>query len=439
MSAKESVDEKRGKLENLNATRMESQPNVDRISNLPWVLLDTILVKLPLRDAARTSILSTKWRYKWTGLSKFVFDDKCFLSSLSGKVRWGECMRIINQIRSYHAGPVEKFKLAAFCSPHSSDLDQWILFLKERGIKEFILQDVSSIRWLKLPSFLFSCPQLSCLKLFGCICKIPSDFVGLNCLKSLQLTEVSIRSDALESLIRNCPILERLMVLSIERLAFLRIHNSNLKYLKINSKFEDICLENSMCLDSVDIHKIPVYRTTVAQQVEQGRPCNLVRVFRCLTSIKSLTLSGDFLEFLANGEVPESFRPVLNHLPILDLREVKFGSLKQVTVLVSVLRSCPNVEELIISVEKTHSSNPVLEFLVTLSLAGFTFSQLKVARIRGILGTVNEMEFINLVLACSPRLEILTVVTYGLERIPEIFFRHVEWASKDVKITSLTL
>ncbi|KAL5741653.1 hypothetical protein ACOSP7_028385 [Xanthoceras sorbifolium] len=439
MSAKVSVDEKRGKLIKTDAIEMESKAkNVDRISNLPWDVLDTILVNLPLRDAARTSILSSKWRYKWTGLSKFVFDDKCFPSSLSGKVRWGEIMKIIHQVRSYHSGPIEKFKLAAYCCPNSSDLDQWILFLAQKGLKELILQDFSCVKRLKLPSFLFSCPQVSCLELYGCIFKLPSDFKGFYCLKSLQLTQVSIISDTLESLIRNCPILERLTLLSIEHLAFLRIHNPNLKYLKIDSEFEDICLENSMLLDSVDIRMIPMYGRTVPQQLEHGKPCNLVRVFRCLTGIKKLTLSSYFLEFLANGEVPERLRTVLNHLSFLDLKEIKFNNLKEVTVFVSVLRSCPNLEELYISVAETNFSRSVLGFLKAQCVCEF-FSQLKVVRIRGITGTIIEMEFIKLLLARSPLLETLITVTYGPERIPESLLLQVQRASKHVKITSLTL
>lgn len=436
MSAKESVEEKRAKLEKSDATKMESQPNVDRISNLPWDVLDTILVNLPLRDAARTSILSSKWRYKWTGLSRFVFDDKCFPSSLSGKVRWGEIMKIIHQVQLYHKGPIEKFKLAAYCCPNSHDLDQLILFLTEKGVKELIIQDFSCVKRLKLLPVLFSCAQLSCLELYGCICKLPSDFKGFNCLKSLQLAQVFIISDVLERLIRNCPILERLTLLSIEHLAFLRIHNPNLKYLKIDSEFEDIFLENSMVLDSVDIRMIPMYGRTITQQLEQGKPCNLVRVFRCLTGVKKLTLSSYFLEFLANGEVPERLRTLLNHLSFLDLKEIKFNNLKEVKVFFSVLRSCPNLEELSISVGDTNFSRSVLGFLRTQCLPE-SFNQLKVVRIRGITETLIEMEFIKLLLARSPLLETLVALTYGNTRIPDSLFLQFERASRHVKIISL--
>ncbi|GFZ16193.1 F-box/RNI-like superfamily protein [Actinidia rufa] len=49
----------------------------DLISDLPQSIIETILTKLPIRDTVRTSILSTKWRYKWANLTHIVFDDKC--------------------------------------------------------------------------------------------------------------------------------------------------------------------------------------------------------------------------------------------------------------------------------------------------------------------------------------------------------------------------
>ncbi|KAL0314754.1 UNVERIFIED_CONTAM: F-box/FBD/LRR-repeat protein [Sesamum angustifolium] len=54
---------------------------VDRISNLPGHIIDKILSHLSLRDAVRTSILSTKWRYKWVTLPYLVFDNQSVLVS----------------------------------------------------------------------------------------------------------------------------------------------------------------------------------------------------------------------------------------------------------------------------------------------------------------------------------------------------------------------
>ncbi|KAI7728728.1 hypothetical protein M8C21_005302 [Ambrosia artemisiifolia] len=49
------------------------QLSSDRITKLPQAIIETILCLLPIEEAARTSILSSEWRYKWTTIPKLVF------------------------------------------------------------------------------------------------------------------------------------------------------------------------------------------------------------------------------------------------------------------------------------------------------------------------------------------------------------------------------
>lgn len=279
---------------------MEKQTRMDRISNLPWDVLDTILVHLPLKDAARTSILSSKWRNKWTSLSQFVFDDKCFSNTLLNKAdRWGEIMKIIRRVQTYHSGPIEKFKLAAYCCPNHLDLDQWMHFLANKGIEEFVLKEFYFIRRFKLPYCLFSCQQLSHLELYGCTLKLPPEFKGFKCLASLQLRQVHIDCDTLEDLIIQCPVLERLILLKLDGLTCLKIHNPNLKYLTIDTEFRNIFLEDNPLLTSIDIHPTCVkLEMNMFSSLEQWKACNLFRVLGCLSGVKRLSLSGHFLEVM---------------------------------------------------------------------------------------------------------------------------------------------
>ena len=287
-------------LDQSDMVMMEKQTRTDRISNLPWDVLDAILVHLPLKDAARTSILSSKWRYKWISLSQFVFDDKCFSNTLLNKVdRWGEIMKIIHRVQKNHSGPIEKFKLAAYCCPNHLDLDQWMHFLAEKGIKEFVLKEFYFIRRFKLPCCLFSCQQLRHLELYGCTFKLPPEFKGFKCLASLQLRQVCVDSDTLESLILQCPVLERLILLKIDGLTCLKIHNPNLKYLKIYTEFGNIYLENNPLLSSIDIHPTSVnLEMNMFCSLEEWKACNLFRVLGCLSGVKRFSLSGHFLEVM---------------------------------------------------------------------------------------------------------------------------------------------
>jgi hypothetical protein len=224
-------------------------------------------------------------------------DDKCIHYSISDKTsRWIEIRKIIDHVQSNHNGPIEKFKLAAYCCPNYSDLDQWIRFLTEKGIKELIIQEFSVIKHFKLPDSVFCGPKLSHLELYGCILRLPSSFKGFDCLKILQLNHVFIKSDTLEHLIRNCPVLEKLTLLNLHHLACVRIYNPNLKYVKIDSAFEDICLGHSLLLASVDIRMLPMNGGITHQPPEQGKVCTLIRVFGYLHGINRLSLSNQFLE-----------------------------------------------------------------------------------------------------------------------------------------------
>lgn len=418
---------------------LEKQSKIDRLSSLPWDVLDTILGKLPLRDAARTSVLSRKWGYKWTGLSQLIVDDKCIRGSVSDKAaRWAEIKKIIDQIRSRHHGPIEKFKLIAYCCPNYSHLDDWITFLTEKGIKELSLQEFSFIMHYKLPSCVFSCPKLSCLELFGCLLRLPSSFRGFDCLKTLQLSQVSITSDTLEILVSNCYILERLTLLNIDHLSHIKIHNQNLRYVKIDCKFGDICLGNSSILATVDIRMFPMYGRSVQQPDEKGRLCNLVRVLGSLLSTKRLSLSNHFLEYLVNDVVPPSL-PTLASLLALNLTEIRFTNLKEIVASIFILRSSPSLKDLHITVKASNEVyDPVME-LMTQCYCGIYFNHLNVVNIRGIFGTETEWEFIKFLLCHSPALESMTIVKYRGERIPESELLSVDRASRHVKFTSLTL
>ncbi|XVF81859.1 hypothetical protein PTKIN_Ptkin15bG0189400 [Pterospermum kingtungense] len=420
---------------------MERPENSDRISNLPWDVLNNILVHLPLKDAARTSLLSRKWRYKWASLSEFVITDKCITSSMPYKARWVEVVRrILHQVQSHNRGPIEKFKISAYCYPDHSDLDELIIFLTLKGIKELILRDICFIRRFELPLCLFSCSQLICLELHGCILKLPSMFRGFNCLKNLQLTQVSITSETLECLIRSCPVLERLALFNIYHLTIIRIFNQNLKYLRIDSEFEDISLEGNPLLACVDIRMIPMTRITIPRQLEEGNPSNLIRVLGCLYGVKKLTLSSYFIKFLANGSVPDRFPTPLFNLSFLYLKEIEFHSLQDISAAFSILRSSPNLEELVISVGHSNAViRSVVDFLEEQCLLDFFFSQLKVVRIRGVCWTTTEWEFLKLILAHSPVLEVLIIVNSRFQMIAESLLLQAERASENLKIMNLSL
>ncbi|XP_031106740.1 F-box/FBD/LRR-repeat protein At1g13570-like [Ipomoea triloba] len=116
------------------ATKCDSSRDV--ISELPADVKERILERLPTRDAARTAILSTRWRDVWLGHGRIVVDLDLFqcVERCEGD-KSVAFVNMINDILLRHAGPVKKFTLCICLQDlklQPSDLDRWLLFLSKK-------------------------------------------------------------------------------------------------------------------------------------------------------------------------------------------------------------------------------------------------------------------------------------------------------------------
>ena len=86
---------------------------LDRISCLPGDVIDQILLHLPIKEALRTSVLSSKWRSNWYTPPNLVFDKHCVSdasfqdpSGISSKF-----LRTVDHVLLLHSGSIKKFKI----------------------------------------------------------------------------------------------------------------------------------------------------------------------------------------------------------------------------------------------------------------------------------------------------------------------------------------
>ncbi|WMV22726.1 hypothetical protein MTR67_016111 [Solanum verrucosum] len=112
----------------------------DRISSLPSNAIDCILEFLPVQDAARTSILSKKWRYIWAMLPNLKLDN-LFCNKLASRSQY-VFKQTIDKILLQHIGDIVKFDLdlsgveLTLCP----DIDRWILYATKNGVKKLKLK-----------------------------------------------------------------------------------------------------------------------------------------------------------------------------------------------------------------------------------------------------------------------------------------------------------
>ncbi|MCH83421.1 F-box/FBD/LRR-repeat protein, partial [Trifolium medium] len=221
----------------LAMTRVYNKP--DRISFLPDFIINQILSNLSIKEAGRTSVLSSNWRKKWSTQPVLVFDNQCVSGATfqDPSVIERKFVSIIDHVLLLHSGPINKFEVSDpdcdLIGVNSvAHIDRWILHLIGRSIKELVL-DIWFKQRYKIPWCLFSCQSLRHLNLYSCLLKPPMTFKGFRNLKILVLEWVTMDQDAFEHLISGSPLLEELTLGYFDGFTQINIRAPNLKLIRI--------------------------------------------------------------------------------------------------------------------------------------------------------------------------------------------------------------
>ncbi|KAK9059994.1 hypothetical protein SSX86_020698 [Deinandra increscens subsp. villosa] len=386
----------------------EIPPGEDYISDLPQSIIETILVKLPLIDAVRTSILSNKWRYKWATLTQLEFDDKCVSCTDDRALAEVNLVNFVTRFLFLHDGPIHRFSLSTAYLQSSPDVDQWLLFLSRKDVKELVLE-LGEGEWFRAPSCLFACRKLVRLELVRCELDPPSLFKGFLNLKYLNLQQVLIAPEAVENLISCCPLLESLTLSYFDSLE-LTIRAPNLKYLILEGEFKDIYLENTPMLVAISV---AMYITDdIVEHFGQSSSCNFDKFLGGVPSLERLIGHIYFTKYMSIGNTLAKTQITYQQLKVIELYQVSFEDMKEIMVVLRLILSAPNLRELQISGSSNSSTvteAPDLDFWEKDCPSDCTFKRLKVVKMMDMSGVPHEMGFIQFLLGNSPVLEIMSI------------------------------
>ncbi|KAJ0621962.1 putative F-box domain, FBD domain, leucine-rich repeat domain superfamily [Helianthus annuus] len=370
---------------------------LDRVSTLPQPILETILCHLSTKEAARTSILSREWRYKWTTIPKLEFtllSNKEEKQSDIASTTKNMDMNDLHQILLLRQGPIHELTLDMehyWEHYNCFEFDQVILLLSgNHTVKKLTLSGVRSEDiCYKLPISVFSLHHLTDLYL----CTSCLDIGGLD-------EECSINE-----LFKCLPLIEHLTI-SIRGFQWL-VPDSDPQELPTSPiHLKDLCLKG-LCLDEdyrilhvlikcspnlerfelevYDMHQIlllrqgPIYELSLQlPEYEEAYPELDQIVYHLSTkyTVKKLTLYG----WDNDREVPISIFS-FHHLRDLDISNANlyhppifngFGSLESLCLrnvaaptktLLHLLLNCPSLKNLILLVSESDDTCTINELL----------------------------------------------------------------------------
>ncbi|KAJ3681914.1 hypothetical protein LUZ60_014487 [Juncus effusus] len=217
--------------------KMAPAPAKDRLSDLPDPIIHSILSRLFIDEAVRTSVLSSRWRHLWrTNPSlRFSFTPR---PDPDSPPRFTDFVEIISRCLRLCA-PLEKLRSVAFPLPDDSSkattLARWIRFASDRSVERLSLYEgVLGGGRLPVPLSLFACWSLVSLKMQSCAFHAPIPASSrFNRLETLVLDCVDIPTEAFASLLHSSPFLENLSLSSCRKLTRIAISCPSIKTIAI--------------------------------------------------------------------------------------------------------------------------------------------------------------------------------------------------------------
>ncbi|KAM0877643.1 hypothetical protein ACQ4PT_035356 [Festuca glaucescens] len=386
------------------------------LADLSEDLLSVVLSKLPIKDAVRTGLLSSKWRHMWRGCSKLKFDGitVCGSGLFGGQEYTQKFIDNVNAVMQQHRCMVvdELVIKFGFDSRLMDHVNTWVDFALSSRMKSLAL-DFAPAKFMgrtdqyKFPVQLLdegSIFQLRHLRLSFTSFELPPQFSGFPNLTTLDLHMLRVTRKDLQDMLSNC--------VNLEWLSMIRCHlNDELTVARPLSKL--IYLSVAHC----NITKIVLNAVKLKTFMFYGRlyPIDL----GCAPELKHA-----FLEFYSSVTLEYALTvlpKVISSVQYLTLRAIfplklkylnlwlilKHEEASNILSLASFLRAAPYVEKLEMHFSVYDSMHEVSKPIKSLPRCPHNY--LKNLHITGFSGTTGQLEFLLHAVENAPVLKMLTI------------------------------
>ncbi|KAK6924922.1 FBD domain [Dillenia turbinata] len=205
----------------------------DLISKLPDEILVSILSRLALREAARTSILAQRWRYLWRYSTKLSLHDKegdefVQRGNNYNKKEANAYIKAFNKVlRLHRAERLDEFRVCFILrNSHKKHLDKWIDHALRREVKKLEINLCQEYHYLNQKPYKF--PD----KCFVLV-QNPQGLSSVKSLKSLYLKWLDVSGELIQNFLLNFPLLEHVTVHGSSEMIDLEVVGFSLKLIYI--------------------------------------------------------------------------------------------------------------------------------------------------------------------------------------------------------------
>ncbi|KAM5579297.1 hypothetical protein ABKV19_009204 [Rosa sericea] len=313
--------------------------STDHISQLPESVIHHILSLIRCtKGAARTSVLSKRWRDVWTSFSVLTFDQRKFqkpegVQDKSKNEMFKDFIDRSLQSQLEQNLGIRKFELhlTSYDQEMARGMEQWVGLATENNIKELGLHvHTRGNNVHNFPRNAFASDTLTRLRLQSCKLET-SCAVKLPHLQKLYLRDCNVDEQRIQHIISSCPLIEDLRLISC----------TGLKFLQISSllKLDRVEVYNCRGLKKIEVKAAKLQ--TFWYCGKNRTSCKLI-LSGC-ESLKRLTLEDKKM-------TDNQFRELFFGLPLLEKLDLsKCLKLKNITIASHrlnrlVLRGCENLQ-----------------------------------------------------------------------------------------------